>query len=577
MSTPPPDYGNTPVTPNRPRFDYVLYRNDLEPVVTIITPFYNTGPVFAETAQSIWQQSLQQWEWLIVNDASDRPEALAVLESYRQGDPRVRVIDLESNQGPSASRNMALQEARSDLVFLLDSDDLIEPTTLEKLAWYLESHPEHSFCKGYTVAFGGQEYLSTAGFETRDLFLSLDPITPRVMIRRQVALSVGGFDATLTEGLEDWEFWLHCAAEGHWGATVPEFLDWYRRRADHSDRWAAWTSRGVRKMRRELERRYPALYERGIPVIPPRPQEAFGPVPEHIPFANPLQKQKTRLLLVIPWMAMGGADKFNLDLIVQLQRRGYEISVVTTLPDNYRWYQEFAALTPDIFVLPHFLHPSDYPRFLLYLVRSRQIDIVLISNSQLGYKLLPFLRSRCPEIAFADYCHIEEEYWNSGGHPRMSVGYREMLDATLVTSDHLKSWMVDRGGQADSIQVCYVNVDTQAFSPDPESGRKVRRQLGIRPGVPLLVYAGRLCEQKQPRVFAAVMNELQVRELDFVCLVAGDGEERRWLRSYLRRRRLTRKVRMLGAVSNQRLRELLSAADIFFSALPDGGYRHHHL
>ena len=87
------------------------------PAVTIVTPFYNTGAIFHETARSVFRQSFQQWEWLIVNDGSTRPEALAILDEYRHlDDPRIRVIDLPTNQGPSAARNRAFREARASYI-----------------------------------------------------------------------------------------------------------------------------------------------------------------------------------------------------------------------------------------------------------------------------------------------------------------------------------------------------------------------------------------------------------------------------------------------------------------------------
>src|SRR5690242_14401119 len=106
-----PDFANTPVALQRPRFAYSPADSQDSPAVTIITPFYNTGAIFAETACSVLQQSLQQWEWLIVNDGSTNSEALAMLDRYRDCDPRIRVIDLPVNAGPSAARNRGFQAA----------------------------------------------------------------------------------------------------------------------------------------------------------------------------------------------------------------------------------------------------------------------------------------------------------------------------------------------------------------------------------------------------------------------------------------------------------------------------------
>ena len=564
MTLPVPDFANTPVAPHRPHFGYLPRELGAHPAVTVVTPFYNTDEVFLETAQCVANQSLQQWEWLIINDGSDRPESLQVLDTFRDRDPRIRVIDMSQNRGLPAVRNVGLREARAQAVFFLDSDDLLEPTALEKTAWCLESYPEFSFCKGLTVAFGGQVGFFGAGFETGRLFLSRNIVTIRSLVRTEMARTVGGFDESLVHGLEDWEFWLHCASHGFWGYSIPEVLDWYRRRETHADRWSAWTPSGIAGMHKELRRRYPRLYAGEFPPTTARPLPPYPRVRDEFPFANPLTKKKRRVLLLIPWMALGGSDKFNLDLIEQIQKRDYEVTIATTLPDNYPWYGEFARLTPDVFILPIFLRPNDYPRFLCYLIHSRQCDAVLISNSELGYRFLPYLRARCPETAFLDFCHMEEEHWNNGGHPRQAVAYQDVLDLNVVSSQHLRAWMIGRGADASQIEVCYTNVDSRMLKPDAGMRARVRAELGVAVETPVLLYAGRLCRQKQPKVFVRVMQELSARRLECVCLVAGDGEERSWLNSALRRHRLERSVRMLGAVSTQRMHELLAASDILF-------------
>jgi glycosyltransferase involved in cell wall biosynthesis len=559
-----PDFANTPVSPKRPHFHYVADGEPAPPAVTVVTPYYNTGEIFLETAQSVLQQSLQQWEWLIVNDSSDDPVAVQVLDSFRERDPRIRIIDLDRRQGPPGARNLAIQEARAGYTLFLDSDDLLELTALEKMAWFLESFAEYGFCNGLTVSFGGQEYHSRVGFEQTDLFLERNPVTITAMTRQQVVSSVGGFDDSLTDGLEDWDFWLGCASQGYWGYTIPEYFDWYRRRPDHSDRWSAWTPGGVKGMRRALKERYPQLYANGIPRVGRRLLQPYDGIRDDFPFANSLAKENTRMLLILPWLVMGGADKFNLDAVSLLRERGYEISIATTLPANYAWFRQFARLTPDIFILPHFLRLNDYPRFLHYLIRSRNADLVLISNSELGYKFLPYLRSRCPETTFVDYCHMEEEYWHNGGHPRSAVAYQEALDLNIVSSEHLKDWMVGRGADPSRIETCYTNIDAELYSPNPSARSSVRAEFHIPDDMPVLLYAGRLCEQKQPKVFAPVMRELRDRKLGFTCFVAGDGQDRKWLQRYVRRHRLKSHVRVLGTVKHERMQELLAASDIFF-------------
>lgn len=560
-----PDYSNTPVSPKRLVPLYSPVDLSAPPYITIITPFYNTGSIFYETARSVLQQSFQQWEWLIINDGSTDPESLSILEEFRECDSRIRVIDHNTNKGLSATRNTGFQAARTSYVLQLDSDDLLEPTAAEKWLWFLESYPEYAFVKGYSVGFGAQEYLWEKGFHCGDLFLNENLVDPTCMIRKTVHQAVGGYDESIREGLEDWEFWLRCANAGYWGTTIPEYLDWYRRRPVHKDRWTNWDgAERQRAFHEKLRQRYPRLWKGGFPQVEKKWHMPWDAVSNELPCENRLQKSNPRLLMIVPWLTMGGSDKFNLDLLEQLTQRGWEVTIAATLESDHPWQHEFARLTPDIFILHHFLRLVDYPRFLRYLIQSRRPDVVFVSNSELGYLLLPYLRAFCPEPAYVDFCHMEEEYWKNGGYPRLSVGYQEQLDLNIVTSEHLKNWMIQRGADPDRIAVCYINVDPERWRPDPQVRSKVRNELGIVEETPVILYAGRLCPQKQPQVFAQVIRKLRDLQLGFLALVAGDGEDRPWLEEYIRRYSLEQYIRLLGSVPSDRMREIMLTSDILF-------------
>jgi len=206
----------------------------------------------------------------------------------------------------------------------------------------------------------------------------------------------------------------------------------------------------------------------------------------------------------------------------------------------------------------------DYPRFLRYLIQSRQVDVVLVSHSELGYHLLPYLRAHFPNVTFLDFCHIEEEHWGNGGYPRIAVEYQELLDLNIVSSNYLKGWMVERGADPQRIGVCYTNIDQEEWCPNPEQRAEVRHGLGLEDAVPLILYAGRICAQKQPRVFAQTVLRLQHQGSHFVAVVAGDGPELNGLRSLVKKNKLNDQVRLLGAVSIERIKQLMAGADILF-------------
>ncbi len=164
---------------------------------------------------------------------------------------------------------------------------------------------------------------------------------------------------------------------------------------------------------------------------------------------NPVKNTGRRLLLIAPLMTLGGADKVNLDLMDQLTARGWEFTMATTIDGPHDLYPEYEKRTTELFPLAHFLPVSYYPEFLRYLIASRQPDVVMVSNSEMGYRLLPYLRGMCPATPIVDLCHSAAEHWNNGGYPRFSVEYRQFLDLTLTASQHLRQWMIERGGIED--------------------------------------------------------------------------------------------------------------------------------
>ncbi|RIL07895.1 MAG: glycosyl transferase family 1 [Proteobacteria bacterium] len=555
--TPPP-----PGDPARPRYDYAPDPSGAppRPVVSVVTPVFDPDvAALRATAASVFGQSLQHFEWILVDDASTDPATAALLAELA-ADARVRVLRMFENRGRSAARNAGFRAAASELVYVLDQDDLLEPTALEKCCAALHAHPGWGFVNGWCQGFGAQSYRWERGFEGGADFLRENAASGRALVRRAVFEAAGGYDESLRDGFEDWDFWLRCAARGSWGATLPERLDWFRRK----DPPAGWESpERVDAMRRALAERHGALAGR-FPSLAPDADPPFADVPDAPAFANPLRKQRPRLLLIVPWLALGGADRFNLSLVRGLAARGVEVTVATTQAGDHGWEDAFARATPDCFALARLLPLREQPRFLRHLIESRRPDAVLVSNSELGYLLLPFLRAHCPGPVYADFCHMEQPEWKSGGYPRLSRLVRRALDATITSSAHLRDWMIERGADAERVGVAYTGIDAAAWRRDHDARKRLREAWQVADEEAVLVYAARLCEQKQPAVFAATVAQLARRGVPFRAVVAGDGPLRPALEGALSDPLLAGRVRLLGGVGPDAMREVLSAGDVFF-------------
>src|SRR5580692_4229503 len=150
-----------------------------------------------------------------------------------------------------------------------------------------------------------------------------------------------------------------------------------------------------------------------------------------------------RLLMLAPHLEIGGADKFNLDLIERLQQdHGYQVAVITTRSSPHRWRERFERLTPDVYTLHSLVPVEEYPRFIGDFIQTWKPDTVLIAQSRTAYELLPVLRT-VDWPSFVDYLHIEDP--DPRGYPQLSLRYAGFLDATIVSSEYLRKRQIEAG------------------------------------------------------------------------------------------------------------------------------------
>lgn len=99
------------------------------PRVSIVMPSFNAAGTILDSIESVQQQTVADWEMIIVDDGST-DETVALIEQVSLQDPRVRIVQ-QANSGPSIARNKGVSEALASVVAFLDSDDLWEPQHLE--------------------------------------------------------------------------------------------------------------------------------------------------------------------------------------------------------------------------------------------------------------------------------------------------------------------------------------------------------------------------------------------------------------------------------------------------------------
>lgn len=108
-------------------------------LVSIIMPSYKCGRFIERSIKSVLAQSYSNWELIIVDDCSG-DETIDIVLKYKKDDKRIRVYSNSANSGAAVSRNTALRNAKGRWIAFLDSDDLWEPTKLEKQIRFMEEN-----------------------------------------------------------------------------------------------------------------------------------------------------------------------------------------------------------------------------------------------------------------------------------------------------------------------------------------------------------------------------------------------------------------------------------------------------
>jgi len=119
-----------------------------KPLVSVIIPTYNRADLIGHTIKSALNQSWQNLEIIVVDDAST-DDTRTVVQAIP--DPRIRYIGLEKNSGPSTARNTGVEQARGHFISFLDSDDEWRPekTAHQVAALIQQTNPDNVVCYTY--------------------------------------------------------------------------------------------------------------------------------------------------------------------------------------------------------------------------------------------------------------------------------------------------------------------------------------------------------------------------------------------------------------------------------------------
>ncbi|TCL59375.1 glycosyltransferase involved in cell wall biosynthesis [Kineothrix alysoides] len=194
--------------------------------VSIIMPCYNDGKYIVQAIDSVKKQTYPDVELIIIDDGSDEKKTLKILEEIAK-DKNILVLRTERLR-PAGARNFGIQAATGKYILPLDADDLIDRTYVQKAVHILQTYKDIGVVYCFADLFGkktGKWDLPAYSFKN----MLIDNIVfVTAMFRREDWESVGGFDTSMDEGMEDYAFWISILEQEKEIYQIPETLFHYR-------------------------------------------------------------------------------------------------------------------------------------------------------------------------------------------------------------------------------------------------------------------------------------------------------------------------------------------------------------
>jgi glycosyltransferase involved in cell wall biosynthesis len=473
-------------------------------LVSVIMPVFNKGSTLRSSIDSVKAQTLSSVEIVIWDDGSTDPETLRVLEEVR-GLPDVTLFGAD-NQGVAGARNSAISLSRGRYVCCLDPDDQVAPTYLEMAVALLESQPEFSIAYPWVHSVGDADEL----WETQDLEASLitraNHVPVCAVFRRDVFLETGGFSQEMTNGYEDWEFWVHAAELGFRGKSIPAHLFKYRFSTDAGQSRDARARDSHQDLIDQIAALHPRLAKSGVPYERPVATKVRHVGAELGQRQFPAGAERP-VVLTVPWFTVGGADQVVETLVRNWVADGRTVIVFMTTPlavgmANRRHSLE--QITPYVYCLLDFLPPAQWYEFFAAAVASLDKPVLFNVGSAWLYANVKALRRDFPDLRIVD------QQFNTLAHLESNQEVSGVLDLTIAAYHELAE-QIEADGRISKVAPIYVGIENPA-DPLPKDVDSFRGLALVHEGERLVLFVGRLADEKRPEWVIKMAAEL-----------AGDG------------------------------------------------------
>jgi len=226
----------------------------MNPIVSIVMPMYNAEAFVEEAVASVQAQSLEEWELLIVDDASTDASAERVAR-LAQGDARIKLIRLSENGGAGVARNAGIREARGRFIAFLDADDRWTPEKLDRQTRFMR---DRGLAFSYAAYFRMSELGEPIGVVGVPERLTYSDLLKTCYIGCLTAIYdtqfFGKVYMPVIRRRQDYALWLKLLKKVEYAEGINEPLAYYRLRGDSISAKKMGTSLYTWNMYRKVER-----------------------------------------------------------------------------------------------------------------------------------------------------------------------------------------------------------------------------------------------------------------------------------------------------------------------------------
>lgn len=198
------------------------------PRVSVVMGMYNCADTLRRAIMSILNQTYQDWELILCDDASTDNTYSVALEFARQ-DSRIVLLRNEHNAGCNIVLNRCIEVARGAYIAVMDGDDIALPERIEKEVAVLDAHPEYAIVGSAAIHFNEQgDFLVVNKKEMpspMSFVRGIPHVHPSCMVRREALLAIGGYvtDKHMNR-VEDYFMMVRLYASGYKGFNLQEPL-----------------------------------------------------------------------------------------------------------------------------------------------------------------------------------------------------------------------------------------------------------------------------------------------------------------------------------------------------------------